>query len=110
MSDKTIMDKDTIIEKQAAEIKTLKECIKVLENKIQLLEEKIARLEKNSSNSSKPPSSDIVKPTKVVHKFLRKRKRGGQRGHRKFTRQAFEPEQVDEVIEYEFNPYFSPRH
>jgi transposase len=94
--------KDSIIEKQTAEIKTLEEYIKVLENKIQLLEEKIARLEKNSSNSSKPPSSDIVKPTKVIRKFVRKRKRGGQRGHRKFTRQPFEPEQVDEIIEYEF--------
>jgi len=95
------MDKDAIIEKQAAEIKTLKEYIKVLENKIQLLEEKIARLEKNSSNSSKPPSSDIVKPAKATRKFVGKHKRGAQRGHRKFTRQPFEPEQVDEIIEYE---------
>jgi len=95
------MDKDGIIKKQAAEIKTLKEDIKVLENKIQLLEEKIAQLQKNSGNSSKPPSSDIIKPTKVIRKFLRKRKRGGQRGHRKFSRRLFEPEQIDEVIEYE---------
>jgi cell division septum initiation protein DivIVA len=28
------------------------------------LKEKIARLEKNSSSSSKPPSSDMVKPSK----------------------------------------------
>jgi transposase len=95
------MDKDTIIEKQAAEIKTLKEYVGILEKKIQFLEEKTARLEKNSSNSSKPPSSDIVKPTKVIRKLVRKRKRGGQRGHRKFTRQPFEPQDVDEVIEYE---------
>jgi transposase len=88
--------KDLIIEKQAAEIKTLKETIK-------RLEETIAGLEKNSSNSSKPPSSDIVKPKRTVRKVGRKkRKRGGQRGHRKFTRQPFEPEQVDEIIEYEF--------
>jgi len=87
--------KDLIIEKQAAEIKTLKEVIK-------RLEEKIARLEKNSNNSSKPPSSDIVKPQKTIVKVGRKkRKRGGQRGHRKFSRRPFEPEQVDEVIEYE---------
>ena len=96
------MDKDAIIKKQAAEIKTLKEYIKVLEQKIQLLEERIAQLEKNSGNSSKPPSSDIVKQTKVTRKFVRKRKRGGQRGHRKFSRKPFEPEQIDEVIEYEF--------
>jgi len=95
------MDKDAIIEKQAAEIKTLKEYVKVLEQKIQRLEEKIAQLEKNSSNSSKPPSSDIVKPLKILRRFGKKRKRGGQHGHRKFSRQPFEPQDVDEVIEYE---------
>lgn len=52
--------KDLIIEKQAAEIKTLKEAIK-------MLREEIDRLKKDSSNSSKPPSSDIVKPQKECH-------------------------------------------
>lgn len=87
--------KDLLIKKQAVEIKTLKEIIA-------RLEEEIARLKKDSSNSSKPPSSDIVKPLKVIRRLGKKRKRGGQRGHRKFSRQPFEPEQVDEVIEYEF--------
>lgn len=95
LSDKSLMDKDTIIKKQAAEIKLLKETIAQLQ-------EEIARLKKDSTNSSKPPSSDIVKPTKVIHKFVRRRKQGGQHGHRRFTRQPFEPEQVDEIIEYEF--------
>ena len=90
------MDKDAIIEK-------LRQYIKLLEEKIQRLEEKIALLEKNSSNSSKPPSSDIVKQIKVVKKLVRKHKRGGRCGHRKFTRQPFGAEQVDEIIEYEFN-------
>jgi transposase len=95
LSDKSLMDKDTIIKKQAAEIKLLKETIAQLQ-------EEIARLKKDSTNSSKPPSSDIVKPTKVIHKFVRRRKQGGQHGHKRFTRQPFEPEQVDEIIEYEF--------
>jgi len=102
------MDKDAIIEKLIEENKLLREHIKLLEEKIQLLEEyktkleeRIAQLEKNSSNSSKPPSSDIVKPLKILHKLGKKRKRGGQHGHRKFSRQPFEPQQVDEVIEYE---------
>ncbi len=83
-------------------IKQLIEENKQLREYIKLLEEKIARLEKNSSNSSKPPSSDIVKPKKTVVKVgRRKRRRGGQHGHRKFSRRPFEPEQVDEVIEYE---------
>jgi len=101
--------KDAIIKKLIEENKLLKERVKLLEEQNRLmnkyitkLEEKIARLEKNSSNSSKPPSSDIVKPTKVIRKLVRKRKQGGQRGHRKFTRQPFEPQQVDEIIEYEF--------
>jgi transposase len=90
------MDKDAIIEKQAAEIKTLKEIIA-------LLQEEIARLKKDSSNSSKPPSSDIVKPKKTALKVGRtKRRRGGQFGHRKFIHQPFEPEQIDEVMEYKF--------
>ena len=94
MSDNDSMDKDAIIEK-------LRQYIKLLEEKIQRLEEKIAQLEKNSSNSSKPPSSDIVKPLKILRRFGRKRKCGGQHGHRRFLRQPFEPQQVDEVIEYE---------
>jgi transposase len=97
------MDKDAIIEKLTKQIASLLGRIKQLEQENATLKERIAQLQKNSSNSSKPPSSDIVKPTKVVRKPARKRKKGGQRGHRKFTRQPFEAEQVDEVIEYEFN-------
>ena len=91
-----MQDKDAIIKQLIEENKKLREYIK-------LLEEKIARLQKNSNNSSKPPSSDIVKPKKVLRKVARKkRKRGGQYGHRKFSRRPFEPEQVDEIVEYEF--------
>ena len=43
-------------------IKVLVKCIEFLEKENAQLKEKIARLEKNSSTSSKPPSSDIVKP------------------------------------------------
>ena len=88
-------NKDAIIKKLTEENKQLREYIK-------LLEEKIARLGKNSNNSSKPPSSDIVKPLKVVRRRGKKRKRGGQHGHRKFLRQPFEHEQIDKVVEYEF--------
>lgn len=82
-------------------IAELRQQIQMLLKRIQQLEEEVARLKKDSSNSSKPPSSDIVKPTKVTRKLARKRKRGGQYGHIKFTRQPFEPDQVDEVVEYE---------
>ena len=109
------MDKDAITEQLIEENKLLRERVNYLEKIITLLQqkehllekensllkEKIAQLEKNSSNSSKPPSSDIVKPLKILRRFGRKRSRGGQHGHRKFSRQPFEPQDVDEVIEYE---------
>lgn len=89
-----VMNPKDIIEQLIEENKLLKERIRVLE-------EEIALLKKDSNNSSKPPSSDIVKPKKTVLKTGRKRKRGGQRGHRKFQRPSFTPEQIDKVVEYE---------
>ena len=89
------MDANLIIEQLIAENKALREMV------IQL-QERIARLEKNSGNSSKPPSSDIVKPKpKTLKTKRKKRKRGGQVGHRKFTRPAFSPDEVDRFVEYE---------
>ena len=96
------MDKDAIIEKLIKQIAWLLERIRQLEQEKVMLKERIAQLEKNSSNSSKPPSSDIVKPLKAIRRLGKKRKRGGQHGHKKFVRQPFKPEQIDEVIEYEF--------
>ena len=60
------------------------ERIDQLEARIVQLEAENARLKKNSSNSSKPPSSDIVKPKlKPLQGKKRKRKIGGQPGHLK---------------------------
>ncbi len=60
------------------------------------LEAKFAAATKNSANSSKPPSSDIVKPSAAARKQLRKkRKRGAQPGHPKHERAAFEPSEID---------------
>jgi transposase len=87
--------KDVIIDK-------LTEANRLLRERIRVLEEEIARLKKDSSNSSKPPSSDIVKPPKTGRRlFRKKRKKGGQPGHPRATRRPFEPEQVDEAVEYE---------
>lgn len=68
-----------------------------LQDRIAALEQENARLKKNSSNSSKPPSSDIVKPPKGTGKnpkVKRKRKRGGQHGHPRHERKAFSPEEI----------------
>jgi transposase/uncharacterized small protein (DUF1192 family) len=66
------------------------------------LEQEIARLKKNSSNSSKPPSSDIVKPPKitVTHK-KGKRRKGAQPGHPRHERTPFTEEEIDRQVTYE---------
>jgi len=69
--------------------------------------EKIAVHEKNSANSSKPPSSDIVKPPKdkptVDPKTKRKikRKKGAQKGHKPNLRKPLAPELIDEIVKLE---------
>jgi transposase len=95
------MDKNAIIEKLTKQVALLLERLRQLEQENTMLKEKIAQLEKNSSNSSKPPSSDIVKPLKIPRQTSKKHNRGGQYGHTKFSRQPFEPHEVDEIIEYE---------
>ena len=68
------------------------------------LEAEVARLRKNSSNSSKPPSSDIVKPPKPPAPFGHsKRKIGGQPGHPKHDREPFGSEELDDTRPYRLN-------
>jgi len=62
------------------------------------LTEQVARLSKNSTNSSKPPSSDIVKPPKP-EASPGPRKRGGQAGHAGVHRPPFRADQIDRVEE-----------
>ena len=69
-----------------------------LERRIAVLEAQLAAAGKNSANSSKPPSSDIVKAALAGRKKKRKkRKRGGQPGHPKHERPAFQPHQIDKT-------------
>jgi transposase len=95
-------DKDIIIARLTEQNALLLRQVAELTSRVRQLEDEIARLKKNSSNSSKPPSSDIVKP-KPAKRTRRnvKRKRGGQHGHRKHVRPDFTPEQVDEIVAYE---------
>ena len=73
-----------------------------LARRVEALEQDNARLRKDSSTSSKPPSSDIVKPPSGRTRGGQGRKRsiGGQPGHEKHEREPFAPEDVDDVIEY----------
>ena len=65
------------------------------ETEIARLREQLAAAKKTSSTSSKPPSSDIVKP-KLAGDGAGETKRmiGGQPGHPKHEREPFPPEQV----------------
>jgi transposase len=78
------------------------EAIAPLLARIAQLEAEVARLRKNSGNSSKPPSSDIVKPPKADGpKHHRKRSIGGQPGHVKHERKPFGQDEVDRIVECE---------
>jgi transposase len=59
------------------------------------LQQQLAAARKNSSTSSKPPSSDRVKPPKPPRKDRKKQKRGGQPGHEQHLRSPFPPEEVN---------------
>ncbi len=61
------------------------------------LAEKVAILSKNSSNSSKPPSSDIVKPPKSKQSDSARRQ-GGQLGHKGVNRQPFRQDPIDKTV------------
>jgi len=63
------------------------------------LKAELARRRKNSSTSSKPPSSDIVKPKKPKAK-KGKRKIGGQPGHPRHERKSFTQDEIDKTLEY----------
>ena len=72
--------------------------LKAAFDRIEQLEAALAASQKNSSNSSKPPSSDIVKPPKPKGKGRRKRKIGAQKGHKKHSRIPFAEDQLDIII------------
>ena len=63
-------------------IAELEQRVATLDALLQAALDKIAILEKHSGNSSKPPSSDIVKPPKDKDRRRKKRKIGGQQGHK----------------------------
>ena len=84
-------------------IQELRELIEELRREIEELKLALAKATKDSSNSSKSPSSDIVKPPKrdAQGKSARKkRKRGGQRGHKRTLRQPLPPDRIDEAFVY----------
>jgi transposase len=68
-----------------------------LRAEIAVLKAEVAVLKKDSSNSSKPPSSDIVKPPKK-QKGKGKQRIGAQKGHKQHLRKPFDAIEVDKII------------
>ena len=64
------------------------------------LVQSLAAAKKHSGNSSKPPSSDIVKPAGAGRPQKSKRRIGGQPGHPKHEHPPFPPDQINDHIPY----------
>ncbi len=95
----------TIISELMAKVDKLTRRIDDLEAENRRLEDQVQKLKKNSRNSSKPPSSDIVKPKKkkpseTDNEKGNKRKIGGQPGHPKHTRPFYTVDQINEFYNY----------
>ena len=88
------------VARQEVEIADLKAQLAAALRHIPQLEQQLAAARKNSSTSSKPPSSDIVKPKKPRGKGGKKRNRGGQPGHPRHQRPEFPPEMINEFLCY----------
>ena len=99
------MKPQTALEQQlSAEVEWLRselarsdEVLLALQERIAELEIAVAKGKKNSRTSSKPPSSDIVKPPRGGGQGGAKGKIGAQKGHEKHTRPPFGPEAVSAV-------------
>ena len=84
-----------------ARMEALEERVQQLEQRNAELEAELGKFRKNSSTSSKPPSSDIVKPpNRRGTKRKGKRKAGDQPGHAKHERPPFTPDQLDGTWDY----------
>jgi transposase len=73
----------------------LRQEVEALKATVRQLQEQLAQAGKNSTTSSKPPSSDIVKPPKPSPAPQdTPRRQGGQPGHPMHQRTPFAPEQL----------------
>jgi transposase len=106
--DGIIAELRALVEKQAKQIVAQAKQIDALTQEVAQLKLQLAKANKDSSNSSKSPSSDITNAGKDKKNKKpgrpRKRKIGGQPGHRRNLREPLPPERVDESFDYEIDP------
>jgi transposase len=82
---------------QQAELEAQRQRLAAIEATVASLQEQLAAARKNSATSSKPPSSDIVKPPKPSPpEGQAQRQIGGQPGHPKHERDPFPPEAIND--------------
>ena len=74
--------------------------VDVLQTEVALLRDLLAAARKDSTTSSKPPSSDIVKPQPAPNTDGTTRSIGGQPGHPMHRREPFPAEQVTHFEEH----------
>ena len=96
-------------ERLQGQVETLTATVEQLQATVAQLQARLAAACKDSSTSSKPPSSDIVKPPKPAPPpGEAKRHIGGQPGHPKHERLAFLPEQLTAAPHDYFFPEICP--
>jgi transposase len=86
------------VERLQAEVETLKAQVATLESEL-------AQARKHSGNSSKPPSTDIVRPGPAKSGKpgqAKKRKRGAQPGHARQERTPFSPDEINRFWEWRY--------
>jgi len=84
-----------------AQLDAVQQQVQTLQAELLAVREQLAAAHKNSATSSKPPSSDIVKPQATPDDpNSPKRLPGGQPGHPPHTRELFPPEQVTRFVEH----------
>lgn len=84
-----------------AKLHAAEERLRLQDDRISELERKLAGASKNSQTSSKPPSSDIVNPSRNKKPgHPKKRKKGGQPGHARHERQLLDLADVDDLFEW----------
>lgn len=88
------------VERLELKLSQLQERAVKAETQVKQLQEELRGAKKDSGNSSKPPSSDIVKPKK---RAPGKRRRGGQEGHAPQLRTPFAPHEIEAVERHAYD-------
>src|SRR6476619_3433763 len=87
-----------------ARVDALEAQLAALKQVVAQLGQQLASARKDSSTSSKPPSSDIVKPPKTLSTQHTPRSRGAQPGHPRHERPLFPTELVNDFFDHRPDP------